>query len=169
MVIDKRQISRDAYRNLITIEDELPREWMVSEQRTQINKEMNSKIKITTAKMSQHINTDPIENPDIFDLKLVDEVMTSVGKAGYRSVKDILRFTVLNLIKKDVLNLQQPIINLRISGDGRNVGRKVKHVMITFVILDDVKNIYNPNNHHTVVLYPESKNYESLNILIASF
>jgi len=135
----------------------------------QINKEMNSKIKITTIKMPQHINTDPIENPDIFDPEIVDEVMTSIGRAGYRSVKDILRLIVPDLIKKDVLNPQQPIINLRISGDGRNVGKKVKHVMVTFVILDDVKNIYNPNNHHTVVLYPGSENYESLDISMASF
>lgn len=95
--------------------------------------------------------------------------MTSVGRAGYRSVKDILRVTIPNLIKKNILNLQRPIINLRISGDGQNVGRKVKHVMITFVILDDVKNIYNPNNHHTVVLYPGSENYESLNTSMTSF
>ncbi len=142
---------------------------MISEQRMQINKEMNSKIKITTIKMPQHINTDPIENPDIFDPEIVDEVMTSIGRAGYRSVKDILRLIVPDLIKKDVLNPQQPIINLRISGDGRNVGKKVKHVMVTFVILDDVKNIYNPNNHHTVVLYPGSENYESLDISMASF
>jgi hypothetical protein len=61
MTIDKGQISRESYRNLTMIEDELPREWVISEQRTQINKEMNSKIKITTVMMPQHINVDSIE------------------------------------------------------------------------------------------------------------
>ena len=131
MAIDKGPISRDAYRNLATIEDELPREWIIAEQRTQINEQMNDKVKITTVKMPQHINTDSVENPDIFDLEIIDEITTSIGKGGQRSIKDILNFIVLDLVRKNILDSEQKIINLRISGDGRNVGKKIKHVMIT--------------------------------------
>jgi hypothetical protein len=38
---------------------------------------------------------------------------------------------VPSLVKRKILDPQQPIISLRISGDGRNVGKKVKHVMVT--------------------------------------
>ncbi|PKY63537.1 hypothetical protein RhiirA4_492840, partial [Rhizophagus irregularis] len=96
-------------------------------------------------------------------------VTTSVGKGGKRSIKDVLKFIVPNLIKRGVLNLHEPIISIRISGDGRNVGKKVKHVMITFAILEDIENIHNPNYHYTVVLYPGLENYESLDILTISF
>ncbi|CAG8493890.1 46184_t:CDS:2 [Gigaspora margarita] len=46
--------------------------------------------------------------------------------------------------------------------DGRNVGRKIKHVMVTCAILDDKTNLYIPNHHYVVVLYPGSENYDSL-------
>ena len=38
MVVDNGQISRDAYRKLTTIENELPREWSIAEKRTQIKR-----------------------------------------------------------------------------------------------------------------------------------
>ncbi|RHZ52245.1 hypothetical protein Glove_463g63 [Diversispora epigaea] len=47
-------------------------------------------------------------------------------------------------------------------GDGRNVGRKVKQVMITFAILNNKNNLYYPENHHTIILYPEIEKYEIL-------
>ena len=104
MAIDKGPISRDAYRNLATIEDELPREWIIAEQRTQINKQMNDKVKITTVKMPQYINTDLVENPDIIDSEIIDEITTSIGKGGQRSIKDILNFIVPDLVRKNILD-----------------------------------------------------------------
>ena len=51
-------------------------------------------------------------------------------------------------------------------GDGRNVGCKVKHVMITFAILNNNINIYQPDNHYdnhyTLVLYPGTENYNDV-------
>ena len=44
--------------------------------------------------MPQHINTDSVENPDIFDLEIIDEITTSIGKGGQRSIKNILNFIV---------------------------------------------------------------------------
>ncbi|PKC16476.1 hypothetical protein RhiirA5_369844 [Rhizophagus irregularis] len=169
MVVDNGQISRDAYRKLTTIEDELPREWTIAEKRTQINIRMNDRIKINTVIMPQHMDINSNESSDIFDPEVIEEVTTSVGKGGKRSIKDVLKFIVPNLIKRGVLNLHEPIISIRISGDGRNVGKKVKHVMITFAILEDIENIHNPNYHYTVVLYPGLENYESLDILTISF
>jgi hypothetical protein len=169
MAIDNGQISRDAYRDLTTIEEELPREWIIAEKRKEINNKMNNKIKINIVEMPQYIDSDSNETPDIFNPEVIDEVTTSIGKGAQRSIKDILKFIVPNLVKRNILNPQQPIVNIRISGDGRNVGKKVKHVMITFAILDDIDNIHNPNYHHTVVLYPGSENYESLDMLMIPF
>ena len=67
------------------------------------------------------------------------------------------------------MNPHQPIINLRISGDGRNVGRKVKHVMITIAILDDKNTLHQPNYHYTTILYPGCEDYDSLSNVMAQF
>ena len=39
-------------------------------------------------------------------------------------------------------------INIRLSGDGRNVGRKQKHVMLTMCILNEGKAVLNPNHQY---------------------
>uniref|UniRef100_U9U9M3 Uncharacterized protein n=1 Tax=Rhizophagus irregularis (strain DAOM 181602 / DAOM 197198 / MUCL 43194) TaxID=747089 RepID=U9U9M3_RHIID len=80
MVVDNGQISRDAYRKLTTIEDELPREWTIAEKRTQINIRMNDRIKINTVIMPQHMDINSNESYDIFDPEVIEEVTTSVGK-----------------------------------------------------------------------------------------
>ncbi|CAG8836647.1 20268_t:CDS:1, partial [Cetraspora pellucida] len=104
------------------------------------------------------------ENSDIIDPEIVNEVVSSIGNGARRSIKDILQFIVPDLINKEILNSQEPVINLRISGDGRNVGKKMKHVMITFAILDNIDNIHNPDHHYMVVLYPGSEDYKSLDV-----
>ena len=56
---------------------------------------------------------------------------------------------------------------MRISGDGHNIGRKVKHVIITCTILDDIVNLYKADYHYTIILYPGTENYELLQRMIA--
>ncbi|CAG8838282.1 14475_t:CDS:2, partial [Gigaspora margarita] len=46
--------------------------------------------------------------------------------------------------------------------DGCNVSRKIKHVMITCTMLDDIPNIHKADSHNTVILYPGAENYEML-------
>ena len=46
-----------------------------------------------------------------------------------------MHYVLPDLIKRHVIDPDNPIIHLRISGDSRNVGRKVKHVMVTCTIL----------------------------------
>ncbi|CAG8799411.1 13100_t:CDS:2, partial [Gigaspora margarita] len=38
---------------------------------------------------------------------------------------------------------------------GQNVGRKVKHVMVTMILLNDLAGLQKSDNHHILVLYPE--------------
>ncbi|EXX56013.1 hypothetical protein RirG_220060 [Rhizophagus irregularis DAOM 197198w] len=80
------------------------------------------------------------EEVDIDDELIVQEVVGAVSKGGYRN----------------------PIIHLWIFEDGRNVRKKVKHVMITIAILDDKHTLNQPNYHYTTVLYPGCEDYESL-------
>ncbi|PKY58361.1 hypothetical protein RhiirA4_480212 [Rhizophagus irregularis] len=68
--------------------------------------------------------------------------------------------------RKEITYTTNPEIYLRISGDGRNVGRKVKQVMITCLIIDDIDNLYWPKSHHTTILYSGIKKYETLHIVL---
>uniref|UniRef100_U9SNZ6 Uncharacterized protein n=1 Tax=Rhizophagus irregularis (strain DAOM 181602 / DAOM 197198 / MUCL 43194) TaxID=747089 RepID=U9SNZ6_RHIID len=87
-------------------------------------------IPITIVDINTKSQVDESEGVDIDDESITQEVINAVGKGGYRNINNILYYLVPNLVQKGILNPDQPIINLRISGDGRNVGRKVKHVII---------------------------------------
>jgi hypothetical protein len=162
--MDKSRISRDGYRYLAAIESNLPREKAISEQKILINNLMKQNIRIGIVDITTTVAVDPDEIPHIMDENVVETVINSVGKAGIRSIKEILIFLIPNLIKKNILNPAQPIISIRISGDGRNVGRKVKHVMITFAILNCKEFLFSPEYHYTLILYPGSEEYDTLDI-----
>ena len=110
-----------------------------------------------------------MKTADILDPEVIQEVIHNVGKGGYHSVKAILTYIVPALITDGVLDSSNPTIHLRVSGDGRNVGRKVKHVMVTIAILDDEQNIHIPDRHYTTLLFPGVENYETLEVMMASF
>src|SRR5438128_6586072 len=122
--------------------------------RQKITQEVNQKVKITFFDFNQSlVNTSDNEEIHIADYDIIQMITESIGKGVYRSIKDILIYMIPAWLQKEVLNFETPIIHLCISGDGRNVGRKVKHVMFTFAILNDLVNIYKPDNHYTVILY----------------
>ncbi|PKY55011.1 hypothetical protein RhiirA4_503110 [Rhizophagus irregularis] len=160
--MDKSRISRDGYRYLTAIEPSLPKENAISEQKVFINNLMEQNVKIKIINIEATAAVDPDEVPHIMDENIVETVINSVGKAGVRSIKEILIFLIPSLVRKNILNSSQPIISIRISGDGRNVGRKVKHVMITFAILNHKKVLFSPEYHYTLILYPGSEEYNTL-------
>jgi hypothetical protein len=169
-VTDQGLIPREGYRNLAAIEHNLPREYLVSLEKTNINKEMENLIPIKLVNVhTTRTNISFDEEADIVNEEIVEQMVSAIGKGGYRSIKDILKYIVPGLVNNDILNPIYPVINLRISGDGRNVGKKVKHVMVTCVILDDKKNLHIPNNHFVTVLYPGNENYDSLNNAMSLF
>ncbi|RIA94186.1 hypothetical protein C1645_818476 [Glomus cerebriforme] len=162
-VVDQNYISREGYQVLASIESNLEREWAVSDQRIKITRNMNEQIPITLI----NIPTIPTQSElDFFDPEIT-EIVQKIKNGGYRSAKDILTYIVPVLILNGVLDINDPIIHLRISGDGRNVGRKIKHVMVTMAILNDENNIYKPDYHYTTVLYPGIEKYEILEIMMA--
>ncbi|CAG8814299.1 637_t:CDS:2, partial [Gigaspora margarita] len=73
-----------------------------------VNKAFKSTLQKNTLKLQD-------EHSNIDDPKIVCEVVSSIGKGTQRSIKDRLKYIVPNLVKKEILNFQQPVINLRIS------------------------------------------------------
>ncbi|RIB17717.1 hypothetical protein C2G38_2186582 [Gigaspora rosea] len=161
-VIDQNLISRDAYRELSALEPDLPREHNISDAKKRINKEMNEKILIFILDIKNVSITATNEVSHIDDEEVEKEMLKYVGKAGYRKITDILLFIIPGLVEQNVLNINNPVIHIRISGDGCNVGRKIKHVMVTCTLLDDILNINKAEFHYTIILYPSNENYEIL-------
>ncbi|CAG8497504.1 2729_t:CDS:2 [Scutellospora calospora] len=163
--MDHEKFSRNAYRELARICHDLPREWAVSSMKQKITNEINNHIKTTLFNLN---NLEPkiLDNENneehITDYEIIETVTNSIGKGAYRSIKDILRYMIPIWLQKKILNLESPTIYIRISGDGRNVGRKVNHVMFTFCVLNDLNNVFKPENHHTLVIYPGIEKYEIL-------
>ncbi|GBB97842.1 hypothetical protein RclHR1_30890002 [Rhizophagus clarus] len=146
-VQDVENIPCDAYHHLATIESILPREYTISQTRQEIN---------TCHYLS--------EEPDIIDPTIIEQVVNVTGKGAYRSIKKILKYIVPSYVNKGKLDPEIPVIHLQISGDGRNVGRKVKHVMITVTLLDDSMNLFKSDYHYTIVLFPRTENYSTLKV-----
>ena len=167
--IDENYIPRGGYRALAAAELHLEREWAISDRRLKLTKDMNQKVPITIIDIPVQGELDPTESADISDPAIIQEVIRGIGKGGYRSAKAILTYIVPMLVIDGVLDSSNPTIHLRVSGDGRNVGRKVKHVMVTIAILDDEQNIHIPDRHHTTLLFSGVENYEILQVTMAPF
>ncbi|CAG8540469.1 3516_t:CDS:2 [Scutellospora calospora] len=149
-IIDKYQISRDRYRALSAIQPNLPRDYAVFDQRT-----------ILTSKMANYIL---IETFNLYsqDNLLLNEEFQLVKKVARQSIKDILLYLHPYLVANKILHSSKPVINLRISGDGYNVRKKINHVIITLAILDQKKELYLSDNHYTIVIYSDIEKYELL-------
>ena len=53
--------------------------------------------------------------------KIINQITNAIGKIGYRSIRNILKYIVPALINYDIFDSKNPIINLRISGNRRNI------------------------------------------------
>ncbi|CAG8691504.1 6328_t:CDS:2 [Cetraspora pellucida] len=165
--MDYNRISRSSYRALAAICQDLPREWIIFERLNQINQIMSMNILIHLVELQQFkekLNTSleiHIMDPDI-----INGVESTIGKGARRSIKDILRFLIPSMINKGILNYSEQTLHIRISGDGRNVGQKVKHVMVTFTVLNKM-NIFKSNSHFALLIYSGVENYNTLNVALA--
>ena len=70
------------------------------------------------------------------------------------------KFTYLcYVLWKGKLDLLSPIIHLQISGDGWNIRRKVKHMMITVAFLNNSAKLFKSHSHYTTVLFSSTEDY----------
>lgn len=165
--IDQGQIPRNGYRTITTLSNDLIKEWAVSKEKALINKEMQEKIPISIVKLNSHHSTGPLEGtPAITDPEVIQMVQEAIGNGGQRSIIKILQYLIPSLIEREIIDPNNPTIYLRISGDGRNVGRQVKHVMVTCAIMNDKDCLKKPSAHYTTVLYPGVENYNTLQIAL---
>lgn len=146
---DESLLARDGYRHLAAVESHLIREYRIEEHRNYITNIINKKIRIGTF----NINNNQLNNID-FDISnqsdegiLVKE--TEIGSGAYRSISTLLE-TLIPIWK----NTSPPILKegdtiiLKIGCDGRNVGRKLNHVMFTFCLLNEKENVLKPDNQY---------------------
>ncbi|CAG8836681.1 15498_t:CDS:2, partial [Gigaspora margarita] len=159
-VIDQNLISQNTYRDLSALEPDLPQEYNISNIKKKINEKMNKKIPIFILDLKNISITTTNKISHIDEVK--KEMVKYIGKAGYKKITDILLFVIPGLVDRNILNVNNPVIHIRISGDGRNVSRKIKHVMVMFTILDNILNIHKAEFHYTIILYPGNENYEIL-------
>lgn len=196
--LDISSISRDGYRHIAALEPQLLREHAVSDERQKINADMACAIPINLIDLEPNVQLDPSEGPDITDLEIIEQMVKVIGKGAHRSVKKLLTYVVpayiqkgnyktmvkgigkgahhsrkitylCRALQKGKLDPLSPIIHLRISGDGRNVGRKVKHVMITVAFLDDSAELFKSHSHYTTVLFPGTEDYTTLRVAADAF
>ena len=102
-----------------------------------------------TFNIDQDINQSNIEecdNNNISDI-LVDD--SEIGNGAFRSLLTLLKI-LIPIWKKS----ENPVIipgdtlYIKLGGDGRNVGRKNNHVMITFCLLNEREEILKPDHQY---------------------
>ena len=149
---DEALLGRDGYRRLAAVEARLIREYQVAQRRIEITKLMNDQIHIGTFNLNKELNQQPTlddddESQDNSDRIIVDE--QEIGNGVYRSVRIFLQ-KLIPIWNKSVLPILQPgdTINLKLSGDGRNVGRKQNHVMMTVCLLNEKDEVLKPDHQY---------------------
>ncbi|EXX66286.1 hypothetical protein RirG_125260 [Rhizophagus irregularis DAOM 197198w] len=139
------------------MELKLPQEYAVSQTHQKIDVHIEQLIPINFVDLTPTIISNFSEESDITDLIIVEQVNSAISKDAYQSIKKILKYIIPAYIQNEKLDPTSPIIHLHISGDGRNVKRKVKHIMITIALLDDSAKLFEPNYHYTVILFQKLK------------
>ena len=149
-VCDEAVLGRDGYRNLAAVIPTLFRKYLVSDRRNKINELISSQIHIGIFNIDNEINDqssiDNNSNNNINGI-LVDD--HEVGNGAFRSILDLLK--VLIPIWKAGQNpviIPGDTLYIKIGGDGRNVGRKQNHVMITFCLLNEKKEVLKPDHQY---------------------
>ena len=145
---DETLISRDSYRRLAKAVPNLIREYIIEKRRNEITNIMNALIPIKLFNIYNVNFDDDDENQQDMssEIELNDG---DVGSGAYRSIISILDIIVpiLTTLTSPVLKVGDKI-NIKLSGDGRNIGRKQKHVMLTMCILNEEEAVLNPAHQY---------------------
>ncbi|PKK74670.1 hypothetical protein RhiirC2_774502 [Rhizophagus irregularis] len=131
---------------------------------------MNQLIRISIVDISRCNELEEIaelNEPDIVNHEVAQEVINTIGIGIYCSAKDILCYIISYLEKNKILKSTDPTIHLRISGNGKNVGCKIKHVMVILMILNHKEKHHHADYHYTTILYPGSEKYETLEFILS--
>ena len=120
---DEALLGRDRYWRLATIEAWLIREYKIAQRRIKITKSINNQIQIGVFNLDKEFNQQSILDNELqndSDEILIDE--QEIGNGVYRSIRSLLKI-LIPIWSKSILQPGEAI-NLKLGGDGRNVGRK---------------------------------------------
>ena len=135
-VCDEALLSRDGYRHLAAVVLTLFREYLVANRRNEINDLINSQIHVETFNINQNeVEIGEVENGAYRSLSILLKILIPIWKAG----------TNPTIVPGDTLHI-------KLGGDGRNVGRKQNHVMITFCLLNEGGEVLKPNHQFRYIL-----------------
>ncbi|CAB4428150.1 unnamed protein product [Rhizophagus irregularis] len=164
-VCDEALLCRDGYRHLAAVVPFLFREYLVADRRNEINKLINTQIPIEIFSIDREINDLSNINDNLddhtSDILVIDH--HEIGNGAFRSL-----LTLLNVLIPIWKSGEKPIIKpgdtlyIKLGGDGRNVGRKQNHVMITFCLLNEEDEVLKPSHQFSICLYIGKEKYEIL-------
>ncbi|GBB89402.1 hypothetical protein RclHR1_16080004 [Rhizophagus clarus] len=157
---DESLLARDGYRRLAAVEAFLIREYLIANHRVEITNLINKDLRIGTFNIDKN-DDDLSNNLESDDGIIVDEA--EIGNGAYRSIYTILQ-TLIPLWKETspaIIN-SGDTLKLKLGGDGRNVGRKQSHVMMTICLLNEGEEVLKPEHQHCICLYVGREKYEDL-------
>src|SRR5688572_31363340 len=105
----------------------MEREYAISERKGTINNEMKQQLPISTFKIDEFIESQPLVHDSIEGIVIDTK---DINNGAYRSITNILKILVPIWIKSipPVITSGDTLF-LKLGGDGRNVGKNQNHVM----------------------------------------
>jgi hypothetical protein len=145
---DEALLGRDGYRHLAAVVPTLFREYLVSNRRNEINKIIDAQIHIETFNVDQEIHYDQSNNVNehTSDI-LIDDC--EIGNGAFRSLLTLLK-TLIPIWKagENPIIIPGDTLYIKLGGDGRNVGRKQSHVIMTFCLLNEGDDVLKPSHQY---------------------
>lgn len=149
-VCDEAFLGRDGYRHLAAVVPILFREYLVANRRNKINELINIQIHIGNFNIDKEINNQSSIDDDVNEYTgdiLVDD--HEVGNGAFRSLLTLLKALIpIWKAGENPVIIPGNTLYIKLGGDGRNVGRKQNHVMITFCLLNEGKEVLKPDHQY---------------------
>eukprot|EP00732_Lithocolla_globosa_P001621 Lithocolla_globosa_v1_NODE_841_length_3201_cov_10.126828.p1 type:complete len:403 gc:universal NODE_841_length_3201_cov_10.126828:720-1928(+) len=164
---DLNHTNRKSYRSLSYSEIRLPREYIIADEKKRQNAVMHKICPITPlphykSGANDDSDSDSDDDGGVDDTFVtVDEILDKNGyKDGrQRKLRDLLKVALL--LYSDKIK-SGDVLKIKLSGDGRNVGRKIKHVMMTFCLFNAGKLVVKPEHQFCLSIYVGKEGYDAL-------
>ncbi|PKC03754.1 hypothetical protein RhiirA5_423286 [Rhizophagus irregularis] len=138
-VCDKTFLGHDGYRHLAAVVPILFHEYLEINNQSSIDDDVNE------------------YTGDI----LIDD--HEIGNEAFRSLLTLLKALIhIWKAEENPVIISENTLYIKLSGDGRNVGRKQNHVMIIFCLLNKGKEVLKPDHQYCIYLYVGCEKYEDL-------
>ncbi|CAG8738203.1 28991_t:CDS:2 [Gigaspora margarita] len=111
--LDKTQVLQEGYRQIAAVNSTILREGTISNECVLLNKQIEANIRITQVNL-YHLKVEK-DFTDAFEQEIIDKI-DKIG--AQRSIKDLLNYIIPYLEQSNILKCTDPVVYLRISGDG---------------------------------------------------